>query len=219
MLNKDILGNGKNNFMKKMFNISLLGYALGIAITLLSLFPWQYEYKIPDLFGTLGFGLIIMSLGYGIYFVNKKRETKGRRLTSRLTLLYKYHIPLLVGTVLLFNSCLLVFKVYPGHDISIFIVLEIMLFISVLLLWPCLKLRTVLLDKNEIIVIDSVKTLTINIKEVKVVKRSFAMFYLLKLKDDARGFKSFTMLPKVEEAPGLFVTPRSIKLLKNKLTN
>ncbi|MDG5801062.1 hypothetical protein QA597_11890 [Marinilabiliaceae bacterium ANBcel2] len=205
--------------MKKKFNISLLGYSIGISVTLISLFPWQYKYKIPDLSGILGLSLIIISFVYGMYIANKKRNVKGRRLTSRLMPLYKYYMPILVVIALLFNSCLLGFEVYPGHDISIFIVLEIMLCISMIFLWPCLKLRTVFLHKNEIIVIDSVKSLTIDINEVKKIRRSFVMFYLLKLKDNTKGFKSFTMLPKVEESLNLFITPSSIKLLKNKLTN
>jgi len=219
VLNLDLHGNGKNIIMKQRFIISLLGYITGISLTLISLFPWQYEQWIPDIFGILGFCLIIAFLTYGIFMVNKKKNLGGDLLTSRLMPIYKYYMPLLVMTVLLFNSLLLVFKVYPGHDISIFIVFEVMLCITILFLWPCLKLRSVYLDKNKLIATDFVNSLVIKVSEVKTIRRSFIVFYLLKLKDDSSGFKLFTILPKIEESSNLFVTPRSIKLLKNKLKN
>lgn len=196
--------------MKQKIIISLILYTFGIAMGFTLLFPFAGEVQISITFGIFAFVLSATALIYGIILMNVRRENEGTMIMSKLTPLYKFYIPTFIIEILIFNTILLLFDIYPGNDISVFIVVEVMLVLWVLLLLPCIKLHKICLKDGKIIVDNYFKSNVFSENEVKKVRRFFIFFFKVKLNKT-----SFIIFPKLSESANLFVTPRSIRILKN----
>lgn len=196
--------------MKQKIIISLVFYVLGFAMGFILLFPFAGKAHFSDTFGIFGLAVSATSLIYGLIIMNV-RGNKGRTtITSKLTPLYKFYIPILITELFVFNAILLVFNIYPDNDISIFIAVEVILVLWVLLLLPCFKLSQMYLQDGKIVVCNYIDEREFNEKEVKKVRRFFIFFFKIKLNK-----VSFIILPKLSESVNLFVTPKSIRILKN----
>ncbi len=195
--------------MKQKIIVSLVLYTFGIVMGFIFLFLFGGEFQDSITFGIFALVLSVSSLMYGVILMNSRRESEGIMITSRLTPLYKFYIPIFIIEILFFNTILLLFNIYPGDDISIFIVVEVMLVLGVLLLLPCIKLYRIYLKDSEIIVDNFFKTNVFSRHEVREVQRVYIFFYKLKLNKI-----SFIIFPKFSESVNLFVIPRSIKILK-----
>ncbi len=195
--------------MKQKIIVSLVLYIFGIVMGFIFLFPFGGEFQNSITFGIFALVLSVSSLMYGIILMNSRKESKGIMITSRLTPLYKFYIPTFIIEILFFNTILLLFNIYPGDDISIFIVVEVMLVLGVLLLLPCIKLYRTYLKDSEIIVDNFFKTNVFSRNEVRDVQRVYIFLYKLKLNKT-----SFIIFPKFSESVNLFIIPRSIKILK-----
>lgn len=205
----DLIGIGKiYNTMKII--ISLVLYAFGIALGFILLYPFVRGFQISIIYGIFSLALSIASLIYGILLMNKKKENKSRMITSRLTPLYKFYIPIFIIEILLFNTILLIFNIYPENDDSVFIVVEVILVLWVLFLLPCIKLYQMYLINDKIIVDSYFKEKVFNKNETKNVRRFFIFFFKIELKKN-----SFIILPKISESMNLFVIPKSVRALKN----
>ncbi len=190
--------------------ISLVLYAFGIALGFILLYPFVRGFQISIIYGISSLALSIASLIYGILLMNKKKENKSRMITSRLTPLYKFYIPIFIIEILLFNTILLIFNIYPENDDSVFIVVEVILVLWVLFLLPCIKLYQMYLINDKIIVDSYFKEKVFNKNETKNVRRFFIFFFKIELKKH-----SFIILPKISESMNLFVIPKSVRALKN----
>ena len=142
--------------------------------------------------------------------MNDRGNKGGTRITSKLTPLYKFYIPMLVIELFLFNTILLIFNFYPGDDISVFLAVEVLLMLWALLLFPCFKLSQMDLKDGRIIAHNYFNSNEYSEKEVKKVHRFFLFFFKVKLNKI-----SFVILPKLSESINLFLTPKSIQMLKN----
>lgn len=196
--------------MKKKIIISLLLYALGIEVGIILLFPFAGETQISIIFGIFALILSVLSLIYGIILMNNRKKNKYVIITSKLTILYKFYIPIFTIDILIFNTILLLFNIYPEKDISVFVVVEIMLVLWILLLLPCIKLYQIYLKDDNIIIDNYLKINVFNKNEVKEIKRFFVFFYKIKLNNT-----SFIIFPKFLGIINLFVTPKSIRIFKN----
>lgn len=198
--------------MKQKVLFSLIAYILGIILTIISFVPFRVSYHVSGLIGYLGLIIIVFSIFYGHIEMNKFVK-KGKQISSRLTPLYKFYMP--VGNFLLFliNGLQLFFDVYPGDDITPFIALEIMSFIWGIMFIPLLKMQAIYLNKNLIIATDYFNIIEIKTSSLVEVSRYFIFYYSIKLKD-TNGAKTIDILPKLSEAHSPFVTPKSIKRLK-----
>ena len=142
--------------------------------------------------------------------MNVREEKSGTMITSTLTPMYKFYLPTFIIEMLVFNTILLTFNTYPGNDISVFIAVEIMLVFWVILLFPCLKLYQMYLKDGKIIVTNFFSSDVFSENDIKKVHRFFIFFFKVKLSKT-----SFIIFPKFSESVNLFVTPKSIRLLKN----
>ncbi len=194
--------------MKKNILISLLLYIIGIALGFIFLFPFADEPQDSYVFGFLGIIISIVALIYGLVLVRIKKKDRVL-ITSVLTPLYKFYLPIFTLEMLVFNTSLIVFDNYPGNDISVFVAVEIMLFIWVLLLIPCFKLHQISLKGDELIVTNYYNSKKLKITDIEKVHRFFIFFFKVKLREC-----SFIILPKITESANLFAIPKSIKLLK-----
>lgn len=198
--------------MKRKIIISLILYISGIAVGFVSLFPFAGEVQYSSIFGVFGLSISVIALLYGIIIMNVREEKSGAVITSKLTPLYKFYIPTFIIEILVFNTILLLFNIYPGNDISVFIVIEVMLVLWMLLFLPCIKLYQMSLKDGKIIVTNYFNTDAFRVSEIKKVRRFFIFFFKVKLSQT-----SFIILPKLSESANLFVIPKSIRLLKNLL--
>lgn len=196
--------------MKQKIIISLVFYVFGLAIGFILLFPFAGKAPFSDTFGIFGLAISATSLIYGLKIMNVRGNKGSTTITSKLTPLYKFYIPILITELFVFNAILLVFNIYPGNDISIFIAVEVILVIWVLLLFPCFKLSQIDLKDGKIIVYNFFNLNEFNGNEVKKVKRFFIFFFKVKLNKI-----SFVILPKLSESANLFITPKSVRILKN----
>jgi len=196
--------------MKQKTIISLVFYVIGVSMGFILLFPFAGETQISNTFGIFGLAVSAASLIYGLIMMNVWGAKGSTTITSKLTPLYKFYIPILIIEMFVFNTILIVFNIYPGSDISVFIVIEIMLVLWALLLFPCFKLSQMVLKDGKIIAYNYFNSNEFNEKEVKKVHRFFIFFFKVKLNKI-----SFVILPKLSESANLFVTPKSIRMLKN----
>lgn len=186
-------------------------FIVGVALGFVFLFPFANEPQISSVFGSFCIIMAIGALFYGLILLNFNKK-EGDIITSVLTPLYKFYLPILIIEILLFNTILIVFNIYPGNDISVFIVVEIMLIIWILLLVPCFKLHQFTLNGNELLVTNYYNSRKFKIYDIVKVHRFFIFFFRVKLKNT-----TIIMLPKITESANLFGTPKSIKRLKNAL--
>ncbi len=187
--------------------ISLVFYVLGLAMGFILLFPFAGKAQSSYTFGILGLAIAAAALIYGIIIMNDGKHIGSTMITSSLTPLYKFFIPILTIELFVFNSILLVFSIYPGNDISIFIALEVMLVVWLLLLFPCFKLSQIELKDGKVIASNFFSTSEFNRKDVKRIKRYFIFYYKVKTNKT-----SLVILPKLSESVNLFVIPKSIRM-------
>ena len=196
--------------MKRKLIISLILYISGIAMGFVLLFPFAREVQISSTFGVFGIIVSAVALIYGVIIMKIREEKSGAMITSTLTPIYKFYLPTFIIEMLVFNTILLTFNTYPGNDTSVFIAVEVMLVFWVILLYPCLKLYQMYLKDGKIVVNNYFNSSVISPREVKKIHRFFIFFFKVKL-----GKTSFIILPKFSEATNLFITPKSIQVLKN----
>lgn len=196
--------------MKKKTTISLVFYIVGIAIGFVLLFPFAGETQIYNTLGVFSLVVAAVSLIYGLIIMNVRGDKVSKTISSQLTPFYKFYLPIIIIEMLVFNTILLVFNIYPGNDISVFVAVEIVLMLWVILLLPCFKLSQMYLQDGKIVAYNYIDEREFNEKEVKKVRRFFIFFFKVKLNKI-----SFIILPKLSESANLFVTPKSILILKN----
>lgn len=196
--------------MKQKTIISLVFYVVGLAMGFILLFPFAGKAQFSNTFGIFGLAVSAASLIIGLIIMNVRRYKVYTTITSILTPLYKFYIPILIIEMFVFNTILLVFNIYPGSDISVFIVLEVMFVFWALLLFPCFNLSQMDLKDGKIIAYNYFNSNEFNEKEIKKVNRFFIFFFKVKLTK-----VSFIILPKLSESANLFATPKSIRMLKD----
>lgn len=196
--------------MKKKTTISLVFYIIGIAVGFVLLFPFAGETQISNTLGIVSLAIATASLIYGLIILNVRGDKVSKTVTSKLTPFYKFYLPIIIIELLVFNTMLLVFNIYPCNDISVFVAIEVVLILWLLLLLPCFKLSQMYLQDGKIVVYNYIDEREFNEKEVKKVSRFFIFFFKVKLNKI-----SFIILPKFSESANLFVTPKSIQILKN----
>lgn len=182
----------------------------GIGSVFISFFLLNGHSYFVNILRYLGLGLAIGSLIYGSILMNLYVTRNGKLITSILTPIYKYYLPTLILEILLFNTVLFVSDIYPGNDISIFLLIEIMLFIWLLLLIPCFKLKQLSVRNKNFIATDYFKTIEFNAADIVKVNRFCMLFFKVKLDSG-----SFVVFPKLLESLDLFNIPKSIRLLIN----
>jgi len=204
--------------MKQRIIISLTFFAIGFIFILTVLVPLRLNFKMPYVIGIIGIILLLTAFIYGIIILYAEKRNESKLISSRLTPLYKFYFPVTFIACLLFNTLLILLDIYPGNDVSIFIVLEIMFVIWLVLFIPCLKLQLVYIANNKIITTNFLNEYVLHKTNVKSVKRYFLFFYRLNL-DKGTGLQSIIFLPRLTEFSMLFVTPKSIKELKSQINH
>jgi hypothetical protein len=200
--------------MKQRIIISLTSFAIGFILVLLALVPLRIDFQVPFIIGLIGLILLLTAFVYGLAILYPRKKQDGKLISSRLTPVYKFYFPVTFIACLLFNTLLILLDIYPGNDISIFIVLEIMFIIWLALFIPCIRLRLIHLNNNQIITTNFLEESTLQISSIKSVKRYFIFLYKLNIGKGTSSQK-IILLPRLTEFSNLFITPKSIKELKS----
>lgn len=200
--------------MKQRIIISLTSFAIGFILVLLALVPLRIDFQVPFIIGFIGLILLLTAFVYGLIILYPRKKQDGKLISSRLTPVYKFYVPVTFIACLLFNTLLILLDIYPGNDISIFIVLEIMFIIWLALFIPCIRLRLVHLNNNQIVTTNFLEESTLQTSSIKSVKRYFIFLYRLNIEKGTSSQK-IILLPRLTEFSNLFITPKSIKELKS----
>ena len=201
--------------MKYKIIISLTLFATGIIFVLISSIPLRINFEIPHLFEPTGIILLISTFIYGVVTTNKVniKNRNNKRLSSLLTPIYKFYFPTIFIITFIFNTALICFNIYPGEDISLFIVLELMFIIWIILAIPNSKLRIVYLDKNNIITTNYITKYIVPSNNIKSIERHFVVLYSISLKNN-KDIQRIIFLPRQDGFPNIFTTPKSVQVLR-----
>lgn len=200
--------------MKQRIIISLTSFAIGFMLVLLTLVPLRIDSQVPFIIGFIGLIFLLTAFVYGLAILYLRKKQGGKLISSRLTPVYKFYFPVTFIACLLFNTMLIFLDIYPGNDISIFIVLEIMFIIWLALFIPFIRLRLIYLNNNQIITTNFLEESTLQTSSIKSVKRYFIFLYKLNIEKGTSSQK-IILLPRLKEFSILFITPKSIKELKS----
>ncbi len=201
--------------MKYKIIISLTFFATGLIFVLISSIPLRINFEIPHLFEPTGIILLISTFIYGVVTTNKVniKNRNNKRLSSLLTPIYKFYFPTIFIITFIFNTSLICFNIYPGEDISIFIVLELIFIIWIILAIPNSKLRIVYLDKNNIITTNYITKYIVPSNNIKSIERHFIVLYSISLKNN-KDIQRIIFLPRQDGFPNIFTTPKSVQVLR-----
>jgi len=201
--------------MKYKIIISLTLFATGLIFVLISSIPLRINFEIPHLFEPTGIILLISTFIYGVVTTNKVniKNRNNKRLSSLLTPIYKFYFPTIFIITFIFNTALICFNIYPGEDISLFIVLELMFIIWIILAIPNSKLRIVYLDKNNIITTNYITKYIVPSNNIKSIERHFVVLYSISLKNN-KDIQRIIFLPRQDGFPNIFTTPKSVQVLR-----
>jgi len=201
--------------MKYKIIISLTLFATGLIFVLISSIPLRINFEIPHLFEPTGIILLISTFIYGVVTTNKVniKNRNNKRLSSLLTPIYKFYFPTIFIITFIFNTSLICFNIYPGEDISIFIVLELIFIIWIILAIPNSKLRIVYLDKNNIITTNYITKYIVPSNNIKSIERHFVVLYSISLKNN-KDIQRIIFLPRQDGFPNIFTTPKSVQVLR-----
>ena len=201
--------------MKYKIIISLTLFATGLIFVLISSIPLRINFEIPHLFEPTGIILLISTFIYGVVTTNKVniKNRNNKRLSSLLTPIYKFYFPTIFIITFIFNTALICFNIYPGEDISIFIVLELIFIIWIILAIPNSKLRIVYLDKNNIITTNYITKYIVPSNNIKSIERHFVVLYSISLKNN-KDIQRIIFLPRQDGFPNIFTTPKSVQVLR-----
>ncbi len=200
--------------MKQKIIVTLLSFAIGLMLALSALIPLRIAFQVPFIIGFTGLVLLLSGFARGLIILYPKKRQNAKLISSRLTPVYKFYLPVTIMICLLFNTLLISLDIYPGNDISIFIVLEIMFIIWLALAIPDMNLHSIYLINKQIIVTDFVGESAFHVSDIKCVKRYFIFFYRLTI---VKGISSqkILFLPRLTESSIFFITPKSVKELKS----
>jgi len=201
--------------MKQKIILSLTSFALGFMLILTALVPLSISFHVPCFIGLVGFILLLVALIYGLKKIYDGKRKDAKLISSRLTPLYKFYLPITFFSCLLFNTLMILLNIYPGDDVGIFVALEIMFIIWLTLALPFSKLYEVYLDNNQIIITNFLNESILQTNCVISVKRYFLVLYRLKIVKET-GTQKIIFLPHFLEFSYL-VTPKSIKELKSRI--
>ena len=190
--------------MKRKIIISLTSFALGLILVLIDRVPLRLNLKVPSIIGLIGLIILLIAFVYGLIILYSRKKQDCKLISSRLTPVYKFYFPVTFITCLLFNTLLILLDIYPGNDISIFIVLEIMLIIWLAFFIPCIKLRLVYLNNNQIITINFLDESSFQISSIISLKRYFIFLYKLNI-EKGTNTQKIIILPRLTEFSNLFI--------------
>jgi hypothetical protein len=137
---------------------------------------------------------------------------EGKLISSRLSPIYKYYLPVIIFICVLINILMIFLSVYPANNISIFIVLEVILIIWQILFIPFTKLKLVTIINDEIIVYSLLRRCIFPISSIIKVNRYFLFLYKIRITHKDKT-TVVIILPKITELYNIFVIPKSLKLL------
>ncbi len=199
--------------MKQRIIISLTSFSIGFILILLALVPLRINFQVPFIIGPIGLTILLTAFVYGLLLLYPKKKQDSKLISSRLTPVYKFYFPVTFMACLLFNTLLILLNIYPGNDISIFIIFEIMLIIWLALFIPCIRLHLIHLNNNQIVTSNFIEETTLQISSIKIVKRYFIFFYRLNIEKEKNSQK-IIFLPRLMKFSNIFITPRYITELK-----
>jgi energy-converting hydrogenase Eha subunit C len=201
--------------MKYKIIISLTLFATGLIFVLISSMPLRINFEIPQLFEPTGIILLLSTFMYGVVTTNEvnTKNRNNKRLSSLLTPIYKFYFPTIFIITFIFNTALICFNIYPGEDISLFIVLELIFTIWIILAIPNSKLRIVYLDKNNIITTNYITKYIVPSNNIKSIERHFVVLYSISLKNN-KDIQRIIFLPRQDGFPNIFTTPKSVQVLR-----
>lgn len=140
--------------MKQKIIITFIVFAIGLFLILITNVPIRITVKIDPIINRFGLLLFFSTLIYSLKLLSTKDQKKQKIISSKMTPFYKFHIPVIILTCLLFVLLLVFFDLYPGNEIGVFISIAFMLFIWLLLFLPYYKLQKVYVQNNKIVIDD-----------------------------------------------------------------
>ena len=201
--------------MKNKILILIIIYAISFAIFLFTSIPIRISFKIPQIIKFIALFFLIFSFLYGQVLLYPKKIKGHKLISSRLTSIYKFYLPVMFIICILINTFWIVLNIFPGKEISFFIALNIMFIIWLIFSIPYTKLKLIYLTDDHIISSDYFKNLIFSFHEIQSVNRYFFVLYRIKIKKGDSNIIKLIILPKLTEFSNIFITPHSIMKLKS----
>ncbi len=82
--------------MKQKIIITFIVFALGLFLILITNVPIRLTVKIDPIINRLGLLLFFATLIYSLKLLSTKVQKKQKLISSKLTPLYKFHIPVII---------------------------------------------------------------------------------------------------------------------------
>lgn len=124
---------------------------------------------------------------YGIVVLNKGvRKEHGKLMSSNSTVFYKLFIPLFFLICLIANNLLFILKWFRPEDLPVFIFFDIVMIIFPFIFFPCLRLKTLYIVDQKIIVSNFLKEETYHFSDVFGFERYMTYFFRLTIDKDGR---------------------------------
>lgn len=142
------------------------------------------------------------------------KKNKRQELSSRVTFLYKYIIPIgfLLFTVGL-NIVYLIDKSILGESILPF---NVLLFFTVFFLIPLIRLKKVYYDNKRLYISNYIDDDVFRLIDVMKIKRHLIYFYKIYYKQ-GNDLKTLIFMPHINEAVIIFIKPNSVKVFEKRL--
>lgn len=200
--------------MKQKIISTFSAFAIGLFLILITIVPIRITVKIDPIIGCFGLLMFFATCIYSLKLLSAKDKKKQKLISSKLTPLYKFHIPVIILTCLLFVLLLVFFDLFPGKDIAVFIVISIMLFIWLMLFIPFYKLHQVYVQNKKVVIDDFFTQTVLETTEIIDVERYFIFLYRIKT-----NTRKIVFLPPISLISNLFYVPKCVQELKSIINN
>ena len=202
--------------MKKKFIISLTIFAISFAFIIFTIFNNFHNLKSSQTIIYISLAILILSFIYGQILLYPKKIEEHKLISSRLTSINKFYIPILFIACFFINTSWIILELIPSEIISLAYALDILfIFWLVTLGIMQMKLKLIYINKKNIIVSNYFDINEYSINEVSEVNYRFSTNTCKITINKETGTKKVIILPKLEECARPFITPKSIKILKN----
>lgn len=176
-----------------MFSITGVIFVLSLIPLNINFSFWQYQTYLVGI-------ILLLILSYSIFFLNKNIQKKdGKLLSSYMTPVYKFFVPLALLICLIANNLLLICKWFCPEDLPIFICFNII--IVIFLFFPDYRLKTLYVVGNSVIVSNFFKEKTYQFSEIVELKSKKLYLYQLDVYQDGKILK-YKIMPHSSEEVG-----------------